>query len=53
MTLVVISVALAFGARKFTEMYTMSNPQINSFPLKINLTDPKQRFNYHPASSNF
>jgi hypothetical protein len=53
LTIVIGAIILAFGIRKFIEMYTISNPDIKSFPLKINLTDPNNRYTYQPTSSNF
>jgi len=53
LTVVIGTIILAFGIRKFIEMYTVSNPDIKSFPLKINLTDPKNPYSYQPTSSNF
>ena len=51
LTLLISSIIIAFGARKFQEMYTQSSPDIKSYPLKINLTDDK--FKYTPSTSNF
>lgn len=51
LTLLIGAIIIAFGARKFQEMYTQSSPDIKSYPLKINLTDKK--FNYTPSTSNF
>ena len=31
----------------------MSDPEIKSWPLKIDLTDPKIQYSYKPSSSNF
>jgi hypothetical protein len=39
--LLIGAIIIAFGARKFQEMYTQSSPDIKSYPLKINLTDDK------------
>jgi hypothetical protein len=46
LTIVIGTIILAFGIRKFIEMYTISNPDIKSFPLKINLTDPNNVYSY-------
>jgi len=34
-------------------MFTLSNPDIKSMPLTINLTDSKNSYSYRPSSSHF
>ena len=53
LTIMIIILILAFGIRKFIDMYTVSNPDIKILPVNINLTDPNNRYSYKPTSSDF
>ena len=53
LTIMIITLILAFGIRKFIEMYTVSNPDIKIQTVNINLTNPTKLYSYKLTSSNF
>ena len=51
-SLMVMSVVLAFSVKEFFDMYTFANPDIKSYSQMINLSDPEHN-SYTPADSHF
>lgn len=53
LTILMVTMMLSYGVRKFVMMYRMDNPVIRQYPLQINLSDNKSLYHYGPSSSHF